>query len=204
MIFPVPKTGCKSKLRPNSGNNRPLEQCLKVFLKDKRNELIEEALQFAKVTCEDLGIPAEKKNCQEEENYAGEKAADDPLTLDQELKRSMLECIDRFQQEIATLCEGMGCYPTYRSKNSIIKSVFHSIIQSKLLRCKNNVQSSPHKPSKLSKPLRIETSEAELLKLVQSLFEDYNQLSADGILTEISHLRRFLNSAKVPKEESVG
>ncbi|GBO21928.1 hypothetical protein AVEN_30548-1 [Araneus ventricosus] len=32
----------------------------------------------------------------------GEKAAEEPLTLDQELKRSMLECIDRFQQEINT------------------------------------------------------------------------------------------------------
>ncbi|GBN17135.1 hypothetical protein AVEN_248761-1 [Araneus ventricosus] len=110
MIFPVPKTGCKSKLGPNSSSNRPLEQGLKVFLKDKRNDLVEEALQFAKDTYEDLGIPAvKKKNCQEEENYAGEKTADKSLTLDQELKRSMLECIDRFQQEIATLCEGMGC-----------------------------------------------------------------------------------------------
>ncbi|GBN92158.1 hypothetical protein AVEN_207947-1 [Araneus ventricosus] len=37
------------------------------------------------------------------------KAADDPMTVDQELKRSMLECIDRFLQEIDTRCEGMGC-----------------------------------------------------------------------------------------------
>ncbi|GBO39363.1 hypothetical protein AVEN_246941-1, partial [Araneus ventricosus] len=35
----------------------------------------------------------------------GEKAADDPLTLDQQLKR----CNVRVQQEIDTCCEGMEC-----------------------------------------------------------------------------------------------
>ncbi|GBN62638.1 hypothetical protein AVEN_257089-1 [Araneus ventricosus] len=35
---------------------------LNVFLKDKRYELIEDALQFAKDTCEEMDIPAVKKN----------------------------------------------------------------------------------------------------------------------------------------------
>ncbi|GBM41176.1 hypothetical protein AVEN_35748-1 [Araneus ventricosus] len=34
---------------------------VKVFLKDKRNDIIEEALQFAKDACEEMGIPVIKK-----------------------------------------------------------------------------------------------------------------------------------------------
>ncbi|GBO32981.1 hypothetical protein AVEN_64274-1 [Araneus ventricosus] len=101
-----------------------------------------------------------------------EKAADEPLTLHQELKRSKLYCIDRFQQEIDTRCEGMEC----------ISDRFAVL-----------------EPNNL-----IETSEIELSKFVQSLVENYNELSADGILTEIPRLRRFLKVAKVPKEESLG
>ncbi|GBM24550.1 hypothetical protein AVEN_217127-1 [Araneus ventricosus] len=50
----------------------------------------------------------------------------------------------------------------------------------------------------------IETSEIELPKFVQTLVENYNELPADGIRTEIPRLRRFLKAAKVPKEESLG
>ncbi|GBL74407.1 hypothetical protein AVEN_235366-1 [Araneus ventricosus] len=102
----------------------------------------------------------------------GEKAADKPLTLDQKLKRSMLESIDRFQHEIDTRCEGIEC----------ISDRF-AVLQ----------------PNNL-----IETSETELPKFVQSLGENYNKLSADGIFTEIQRLTRFLKSAKVPKEEYLG
>ncbi|GBL78799.1 hypothetical protein AVEN_65333-1 [Araneus ventricosus] len=49
----------------------------------------------------------------------------------------------------------------------------------------------------------IETSETELLKFVQILVENYNELSSYGILTEIPRLRRFLKAARVPKEESL-
>ncbi|GBM19382.1 hypothetical protein AVEN_196012-1 [Araneus ventricosus] len=35
---------------------------LKVFLKDKRKDLVEEALQFAKNTCEEMGIPVIKRS----------------------------------------------------------------------------------------------------------------------------------------------
>ncbi|GBN01730.1 hypothetical protein AVEN_30989-1 [Araneus ventricosus] len=100
-----------------------------------------------------------------------EKAADEPLSFDQKLKRSMLEGIDRFQQEIDTRCEGMEC----------IQDRFEVLELSNL----------------------IETSENELPKFVQSLLENYNEYSADGILTEIPSLRRFLKAAKVPTEESL-
>ncbi|GBM76904.1 hypothetical protein AVEN_153132-1 [Araneus ventricosus] len=102
----------------------------------------------------------------------GKKAADESLTLDQELKNSMLECIDRFQQEVDTRCKGMDC----------ISDRFAVLESSNL----------------------IETSKTELPKFVQSLVENYNELSADGILTEITRLRRFLKAAKLPKEESLG
>ncbi|GBL98213.1 hypothetical protein AVEN_268296-1 [Araneus ventricosus] len=55
---------------------------LKVFLKDKRNDLVEEALQFAKDTCEEMGIPAVKRTVRRKKIMPREKAADEPLTLD--------------------------------------------------------------------------------------------------------------------------
>ncbi|GBM35499.1 hypothetical protein AVEN_257197-1 [Araneus ventricosus] len=84
----------------------------------------------------------------------------------------MLACIDRFQQEIDTSCEGMECIT---DRFAVLE------------------------PSNL-----IETSENAIPKFVQSLVENYYELSADGILTEIPHLRKFLKVAKVPKEESLG
>ncbi|GBO37917.1 hypothetical protein AVEN_122482-1 [Araneus ventricosus] len=62
-----------------------------------------------KNTCEEMGIPVVKRTARRKKIMPREKAADDSLTLDQELKRSMLECFDRFQQEIDTLCEGVDC-----------------------------------------------------------------------------------------------
>ncbi|GBM63365.1 hypothetical protein AVEN_185472-1 [Araneus ventricosus] len=50
----------------------------------------------------------------------------------------------------------------------------------------------------------IETSETELPTFVHSVVENYNHLSADGILTEIPGLKRFLKAAKVRKEECLG
>ncbi|GBM61167.1 hypothetical protein AVEN_102473-1 [Araneus ventricosus] len=61
---------------------------LKVFLKDKINDLVEEALQFAKVTCEEIGIPVVKRRtARRKKIMLGEKAADEQLILDQELKK---------------------------------------------------------------------------------------------------------------------
>ncbi|GBM16088.1 hypothetical protein AVEN_163126-1 [Araneus ventricosus] len=90
----------------------------------------------------------------------------------------MLECMQVFQQEIDTRCEGMEC----ASDRFAIRE------SSKLIETSELKQ----------------TSETELPKFVQSLVENYNEFSADGILTEIPRLRRFLKAAKVPKEESLG
>ncbi|GBL77057.1 hypothetical protein AVEN_12706-1 [Araneus ventricosus] len=67
---------------------------IKVFLKDKRNNLIEEALKCSKDACEQMGVPVVKRTVRKKKILPGEKAADEPLTLDQELKGSILECID--------------------------------------------------------------------------------------------------------------
>ncbi|GBM55196.1 hypothetical protein AVEN_182148-1 [Araneus ventricosus] len=101
----------------------------------------------------------------------GETAAGEPLTLNQELQRLVLECIDRFKYEIDTRCEGVECISDQFAVS----------------------------PSNL-----IETSESEQPKFVHSLDENYNELSADGILTEILRLRRFLKAAKVPEGECLG
>ncbi|GBM51433.1 Cytochrome P450 2J1 [Araneus ventricosus] len=53
-----------------------------------------------------MGIPVLKGTIRRKKIMPGEKAADELLTLDQELKMSMLECIDRFQQDMDTRCEG--------------------------------------------------------------------------------------------------
>ncbi|GBL77120.1 hypothetical protein AVEN_12758-1 [Araneus ventricosus] len=50
---------------------------LKVFLKDKRNGLVEGALQFAKDTCEETGIPVVKRTVRRKKIMSEEKAADD-------------------------------------------------------------------------------------------------------------------------------
>lgn len=36
----------------------------------------------------------------------GEQLVDEPLTLQEDIKRTMLECIERFHQEIDTHCKG--------------------------------------------------------------------------------------------------
>ncbi|GBL54996.1 hypothetical protein AVEN_13266-1 [Araneus ventricosus] len=107
---------------------------LEVFLKDKRYDIVEEALQFAKHTCEEMGIPVVKRRTVQEDEY-------------------------------------------YARTES----------------CRRAADFGP----------RTE-KETELHKFMQSLVENYNELPADGILTEIPHLRRFLKAAKVPKEEPLG
>ncbi|GBO32914.1 hypothetical protein AVEN_1493-1 [Araneus ventricosus] len=85
---------------------------LKVFLKDKRYDIVEEELQFAKHTCEEMGIPVVKRRTvQEDVNIMpGQKAADEPLTLDQELKRLMLEYIEGFNKKSIHVAKAWNLY----------------------------------------------------------------------------------------------
>ncbi|GBL78210.1 hypothetical protein AVEN_164120-1 [Araneus ventricosus] len=83
---------------------------LTIFLKDKRNDLAEAALQILKDICEEMGIPVVKsRTVRRKKIIPEEKAAVEPMTLDQEMKWSLLDCIDKFQKAIHTRCEGMEC-----------------------------------------------------------------------------------------------
>ena len=69
---------------------------LKDFLKEKRNNLVEEALKFAKGTCKEMDIPfVKRRTVRKKKNMPGEKGPDEPLTFDQKVKRSMLQCIEK-------------------------------------------------------------------------------------------------------------
>lgn len=81
---------------------------LKAFLVDTRVSLVEKAIEFGKAICDEMDIPiVKRRNMRKKKLMPGEKAADEPLTLEDELKRSMLECIDTFQQEVTTRYQGM-------------------------------------------------------------------------------------------------
>ncbi|XP_044765379.1 uncharacterized protein LOC123321713 [Coccinella septempunctata] len=70
--------------------------------------LVEKAMEFAKGICEEMEIPpAKRRTFRRKKSMTGEKAIHEPLTLEAELKRSMLECIDTFHTEINTRCQGM-------------------------------------------------------------------------------------------------
>ncbi|KAJ8871909.1 hypothetical protein PR048_028249 [Dryococelus australis] len=79
------------------------------LLNDKRNEIVKLPLQFATNTCEEMDIPLlKRRTIRKKKMMSGEKAQYVPLTLNEELKRSMLEFIDRFYyQEIDTCCKKM-------------------------------------------------------------------------------------------------
>lgn len=63
---------------------------------------------FAFELCEEMNIPIERKGRRKfKKIMPGEMCKDVGLTLEQELKRSMFECVDRFQEEIRTRFESM-------------------------------------------------------------------------------------------------
>ena len=69
---------------------------LKGFLKYKINDLVEEALQFAKGMYEDTVTPLLKRRTLKKKIMPEEKVADESLTFNQEVKRSILQCIEKF------------------------------------------------------------------------------------------------------------
>ena len=77
-------------------------------MNDSRDGLAEKAMKFAKAICDEVGIPlAKRRNIKRKKLMPGEKAAREPLTLEEELKISILECIDTFKREINTRCQSM-------------------------------------------------------------------------------------------------
>ncbi|KAK5642823.1 hypothetical protein RI129_008990 [Pyrocoelia pectoralis] len=98
-------------------------KALQLFLVEERNTLVNKAIQFGTQKCEEMGIDIERRGRRKvKKNLPGEISADAGLTLLEELRRSMFQCLDRFIQELAARSTAM----------ENISSTFH-IVQPKLL-----------------------------------------------------------------------
>jgi hypothetical protein len=76
-------------------------KAIKVFLEEQRTNIVDNAVQQALAKCEELDIPTGKR-IRRKRRMPGEKARDAGLSLQQEIKRAMLECLDRFHIELDT------------------------------------------------------------------------------------------------------
>lgn len=74
-------------------------EALKLFLHEERNHLVEHAIEKALCKSEEYGISVERRT-RFKKRMAGEQERDAGLTLKEENKRAMLECIDRFHSEL--------------------------------------------------------------------------------------------------------
>lgn len=77
---------------------------LKNLLISQREEFVNKSIEAAIEQCNDLGISTEKR-MRRKKRMPGENAADAGLTFKEELRREMLESIDRCISEIATRFE---------------------------------------------------------------------------------------------------
>ena len=96
-------------------------EALALFLKEERNNLVENAIENAVLTSEEFGISMERR-VRFKRRMAGEQARAAGLTLVEENKRAMLECADRFLVELET-----------RSKSAKEVAAMFESIQSKSL-----------------------------------------------------------------------
>ena len=92
-----------------------LEKCsikvvgLNLFLRDQRNEIVEKAIVYASRQCEEMGISTEgQERIKRKKRMPGELARDAGLTPQDEMRRSMFECVDRFSQELNVRSEAMN------------------------------------------------------------------------------------------------
>ncbi|CAH2310718.1 zinc finger MYM-type 1-like [Pelobates cultripes] len=84
-----------------------LEKCivklqgLKAFLAHQRSEIVEKAICYATTMCKEMDISMERRGrVKLRKTMPGEKAKDAGLTLPEEMKRAMFECLDRFHHEL--------------------------------------------------------------------------------------------------------
>ncbi|CAH2251595.1 Hypothetical predicted protein [Pelobates cultripes] len=76
-------------------------QGLKAFLADQRSEIVEKAICYATTMCKEMDISMERRGrVKLRKTMPGEKAKDAGLTLPEEMKRAMFECLDRFHHEL--------------------------------------------------------------------------------------------------------
>lgn len=74
-------------------------ETLRFFLYEQRNNLVEQAIEQALLKSDQYRISVES-GPRFKKRMAGEKTRDVRLTLQEENKRGMLECIDRFHSEL--------------------------------------------------------------------------------------------------------
>ncbi|CAN7938939.1 unnamed protein product [Ixodes hexagonus] len=74
-------------------------EALKLFLKEERDRLVRSALEQALVKSNELGIAVERR-VRLKKRMAGEQVRDSGLSLQEENRRAMLECTDRFDAEL--------------------------------------------------------------------------------------------------------
>lgn len=74
-------------------------EALRLFLQQERSHLVEHAIEKALLKSDQYGISVERRS-RFKKRMAGEQARDSGLTLQEENKRAMLECIDRFHSEL--------------------------------------------------------------------------------------------------------
>lgn len=82
---------------------------LESFISDNRNSLVEKASVEALQMCDILDIQIERRSRKKKVNL-GENAGTTLSYID-EIKRSMLECLDRFSTELSTRSKGLKEVP---------------------------------------------------------------------------------------------
>ena len=83
-------------------------QSLKLYFNDKRNTIVDNAITFATKMCEKIDIPVENRGRRKfKKMMSGEKCRDVGLTIKQELKRAMFECVDLFHSELDNRTKSM-------------------------------------------------------------------------------------------------
>ncbi|XP_056392625.1 zinc finger MYM-type protein 1-like [Hyla sarda] len=98
-------------------------ETLRLFLCEERSHLVENAIQQALLKAEEHGIAVERR-ARFKKRMAGELARDSgSISLQEENKRAMLECIDRFHSELQTrlraIMEVAGMFEAVQAKSLI-------------------------------------------------------------------------------------
>ena len=98
-------------------------KALDSFLKEERTTIVDKAIDFGTQKCAEMGIDIQRRGRRKlKKTLPGELSHDAGLTLQDEVRRSMFECVDRFAQEL-------------RQRSSAMNEISNSfnIVQSRVL-----------------------------------------------------------------------
>lgn len=97
-------------------------EALLLYLVEERDDIISKATTFGTGKCQELGIEIDKQRRKKKKLSLDECLADCNLTMQEELRRSMYECLDRFVQEL-------------QERSIVMKTIFDTfqVLQSKFL-----------------------------------------------------------------------